>query len=149
MREAVARGGTYEPLFELATGGMATVLVARHAGAVGFERLVVIKRVHPHLCREAEFCAMFVDEARIASAIHHPNVVSVIDVAHQDGQLLLVLDYVQGLSLAELVKLASDAGVPIPPAVTSRILADTLSGLAAAHDATDLAGCPSTWSTAT
>jgi serine/threonine-protein kinase len=66
----------------------------------------------------------------------------VIDVAHRDAELLLVLDYVQGLSLAELVKAAAGARARIPPAVASRILADTLSGLAAAHDATDLTGRP-------
>jgi serine/threonine-protein kinase len=139
---AVARGGAYEPLFELATGGMATVMVARQVGAASFERLVVIKRVHPHLCREGEFVTMFVDEAQIASSIHHPNVVSVIDVAHRDAELLLVLDYVEGLSLAELAKAASEASVRIPPAVASRILSDVLSGVEAAHAATDLAGRP-------
>jgi serine/threonine-protein kinase len=139
---AVARGGAYEPLFELATGGMATVMVARQVGAASFERLVVIKRVHPHLCREGEFVTMFVDEAKIASSIHHANVVSVIDVAHRDAELLLVLDYVEGLSLAELVKAASEASVRIPPAVASRIVSDMLSGLEAAHAATDLAGRP-------
>ena len=77
------RLGNYQPLLELASGGMATVYVARQVGGAGFERLVVIKRVHPHLRKDRAFTDMFLDEARMCSTIRHPNVVPVIDVVAQ------------------------------------------------------------------
>ena len=97
------RLGPYETLAELASGGMGTVYLAHHAGAAGFERLVVIKRVHRHLLKSREFCNMFRDEARLASLIRHPNVVSVDDVQESAGELFLVQPYVESLTLAELI----------------------------------------------
>jgi serine/threonine-protein kinase len=139
-RIAAARLGVYETLHELASGGMATVSIARHAGAAGFERLVVIKRVHPHLLKDRAFSDMFRDEARVCSTIRHPNVVPVIDVVESDGELYLVLEYVESLSLAALLRAA--AGERLPPAVASRILSDALAGLHAAHEAVDMRGNP-------
>ena len=136
------RLGNYEPLMDLASGGMGTVHIARHVGAAGFERLVVIKRVHRHLLKDREFHDMFVDEARVASLIRHPNVVPVIDVVEDKGELFLVLDYVESMSMHALVKEAQLAGEPLPVPVIVRILADVLSGLHAAHEATDMQGNP-------
>ena len=101
------RLGPYETLAELASGGMGTVYLAHHAGAAGFERLVVIKRVHRHLLKSREFCDMFRDEARLASLIRHPNVVSVDDVQQAAGELFLVQPYVESLTLAELIDAAA------------------------------------------
>jgi len=67
----------YELIAELAAGGMATVYLARNSGVAGFQRLVAIKRLHPHLAREPEFIEMFLDEARLAARLHHPNVVPI------------------------------------------------------------------------
>ena len=89
------RLGSYELLLELAAGGMATVYLAKHGGAAGFERLVVIKRVHRHLLKMREFYDMFCDEARVASLIRHPNVVSVDDVVESDDELFLVQEWVE------------------------------------------------------
>src|ERR1700728_1570593 len=94
------RLGNYEPLLELATGGMAVVYVARQVGAGGFERLVVIKRVHPHLLADRDFHDMFRDEGRVAAMLHHPNVVAVTDVVELDGELFLVMEYVESTSLS-------------------------------------------------
>jgi serine/threonine protein kinase len=133
-----ARIGNYEPLIQLASGGMATLYIARHARAGGFERLVVIKRVHPHLLGNREFCDMFLDEARISSLIRHANVVPVIDVAEANGELFLVLEYVESLSLAQLLAAAKVQGQLLPPPVASRIMSDALAGLHAAHEALDM-----------
>lgn len=133
-----ARIGNYEPLIRLASGGMATLYVARHARAGGFERLVVIKRVHPHLLGNREFCDMFLDEARISSLIRHANVVPVIDVAEANGEIFLVLEYVESLSLAQLLAAAKVQGELLPPPVVSRIMSDALAGLHAAHEALDI-----------
>lgn len=134
------RLGNYELLVELASGGMATVHIARQIGAAGFERLVVVKRVHPHLLGNREFYDMFRDEARVASLIRHPNVVSVIDVVEEGGELFLVMEYVESVAFWTLTRMARENGVHVPPGVVSRVLCDTLSGLEAAHQATDLAG---------
>jgi eukaryotic-like serine/threonine-protein kinase len=142
MREPGSRLllGNYEPLLQLATGGMATVYVARQVGAAGFERLVVVKRVHPHLLTNREFYDMFRDEARVAAMLHHPNVVPVIDVVEAEGELFLVMEYVESAALSTLMKAASDLEQRLQPAVVVRILVDTLSGLHAAHDAIDMRG---------
>jgi len=134
------RLGNYEPLLQLASGGMATVYLARQAGAAGFQRLVVIKRVHRRLLKDREFYGMFVDEARVASLIRHPNVVPVIDVVEADGELFLVLDYVESAPLSGLLAAAANDGDLLPPAVVARIVADVLAGLHAAHEATDMQG---------
>lgn len=137
---APSRIGDYEPLVELATGGMATVFAARKVGAGGFERLVVLKRVHRHLLSSPEFRNMFRDEARVASMIHHPNVVPVIDVVEWESELLLVMEYVDSSSLATLVKASRSRRGSLAPEVSARILADTLNGLYAAHESVDMAG---------
>ncbi len=134
------RLGNYEALLQLATGGMATVYVARQIGAAGFERLVVVKRVHPHLLSIREFTDMFRDEARLAAMLHHPNVVPVTDVVESDGELFLVMEYVDSVALSTLLKTAADKREKLPPAVVVRILVDALSGLHAAHEAVDMRG---------
>ena len=135
-----ARIGSYEPLMRLASGGMATLYIARHAGAGGFERLVVIKRVHRHLLGNREFCDMFLDEARISSLIRHANVVPVIDIAEASSELFLVLEYVESVSLAQLLTAAKDVGEVLSPPVVARIMSDALAGLHAAHEAVDMRG---------
>ncbi len=134
------RLGNYEPLLELASGGMATVYVARQVGAAGFERLVVVKRVHRHHLGNREFYRMFLDEARVASLVRHPNVVSVIDTVEEGGELFLVMEYVESSALSSLLKTVAHQHDRLPPAVAARILADTLAGLHAAHEAVDMRG---------
>ena len=132
--------GRYRLLFELAAGGMGTVHLARHRGAGGFERLVVIKRIHPHLAAARELVDMFLDEARLASQIRHPNVVPVDDVVDAGGVLLLAQPYIESVSLGALLAAAAAAGERLAPALVSRILLDALAGLDGAHHAVDLRG---------
>lgn len=132
--------GNYELLLRLAVGGMATVYLARQIGAAGFERLVVIKRVHPHLLQNSQFHDMFREEARVASLLHHPNVVPVTNVVEYEGELLLVQEYVESTSVSHLMKALSLSGKRFPVPVAVRIVADTLLGLQAAHDAVDMRG---------
>jgi serine/threonine-protein kinase len=137
---APMRLGNYEPLLELASGGMATVFVARQVGAGGFERLVVVKRVHPHLLVNKDFYDMFKDEGRVAAMLHHPNVVPVIDVVESGGELFLVMEYVESTSLATLMATTSAMGQRLPPPIVARVMHDTLSGLHAAHETVDIRG---------
>jgi eukaryotic-like serine/threonine-protein kinase len=124
----------FELLAELASGGMATVFLARLLGVAGFQRLVAIKRLHPHLAREQEFIEMFLDEARLAAKIHHPNVVPIQEVGESRGYYL-VMDYVEGDTLARLLTKGTAEGKKlVGPDVVIRIVLDTLAGLQAAHD---------------
>jgi serine/threonine-protein kinase len=132
--------GNYHALHELACGGMAKVYVARQLGAAGLERLVVIKRVHRHLLADRQHREMFRDEARLSSMVSHPNVVSVLDTVEADGELFIVLEYVESLSLGALLQELRARGHRLEPRVAARIVADALAGLHAAHEAVDLRG---------
>src|SRR5262252_4957736 len=127
----------FELVAELASGGMATVYLARLSGVAGFQRLFAIKRLHPHLAREPEFIEMFLDEARLAARIHHPNVVPIQEVGESGTGYYLVMDYVEGDTFARLLARAAQAKQRVPYAVTVRVMLDTLAGLHAAHEMTD------------
>ena len=127
---------------QIAAGGMATVHLGRLLGAAGFSRTVAVKRLHAHLARNPEFVQRFIDEARIASRIRHANVVQTLDIVSDDGELLLVLDYVQGESFAKLRRLSLEKGVSVPPHVASAIVVGVLRGLHAAHEAKSANGTP-------
>ncbi len=126
----------------IASGGMATVHLGRLIGTAGFLRTVAIKRLHSQFANDPEFTSMFLDEARLASRIQHPNVVSTLDVVMRDHELLLVMEYVRGESLSRLVRRARDAGGRLPPRVVVAIVAGALQGLHAAHEASDEKGQP-------
>jgi serine/threonine-protein kinase len=121
---------------------MATVHFGRLLGVVGFSKTVAIKRLHPHLARDPEFVSMFLDEARLAARVRHPNVVSTLDVVALEGELFLVMEYIQGESLRQLGRSASEASTRIPPPIAATILVGVLHGLHAAHDAVNERGEP-------
>jgi serine/threonine protein kinase len=135
------RLGRYEVLAKLASGGMAVVYVARAHGVAGFERLVAIKVLHANLAHEEEFISMFLDEARLAARIRHPNVVPTIDISDsvQSGYYL-VMDYIEGDHLGQLLAGAHKAQERLPVPVVLRIVADALGGLGAAHELKDESG---------
>ncbi|MGE0322744.1 MAG: serine/threonine protein kinase [Polyangiaceae bacterium] len=128
------RVGRYLLFDSFASGGMAQVHIGRLIGPVGFSRAVAIKRLHPHLAREARFVSMFVDEARLAGRVRHPNVVSVTDVVSAPGELLLVMDYVPSESISRLVHRLRQRGKQVPVHVAVGILVGTLEGLHGAHE---------------
>ena len=132
----------YEVFDEIASGGMATVYYGRLLGPVGFSRVVAIKRLHPHLAKDPEFVAMFIDEARMAAKIRHPHVVPMLDVVATDEHLLLVMEYVQGETLARLIRKAQANGERIPPPIAASIVVGALYGLHAAHEAKGDTGDP-------
>ena len=135
------RLGRYEVLARLASGGMAGVYVARALGVAGFERLFAVKVLHPHLAHEQEFITMFLDEARLAARIRHPNVVPTIDISDtQDAGYYLVMEYIEGDHLGALLQQAYKLGTRLPPPIALRVIVDALEGLAAAHELTDESG---------
>lgn len=137
--------GRYLLFGQFGAGGMARVHLGRLVGPAGFSRLVAIKRMHPHLVKERAFVDAFLDEARIAARIHHPNVVATHDVAIDGDEVLLVMDYVHGRALSQLVAGPDgpdDAARRVPPGVAVAIAVDVLHGLHAAHSARDERGKP-------
>jgi eukaryotic-like serine/threonine-protein kinase len=131
--------GRYRVYAELAAGGMATVHLGCLIGPGGFSKLVAVKCLHKDLANEPDFVSMFLDEARLASSIHHPNVVSSLDLVAEDGELLVIMDYVHGETLSGLLRTAKQKALPPPVPVAIRIVCDALEGLHAAHTAS-LAG---------
>jgi serine/threonine-protein kinase len=129
----------YEVLEEIARGGMAIVHMARLVGPAGFCKNVAVKRLHAQYARDPEFVAMFLDEARLAARIHHPNVVQTLDVAMSEGELFVMMEYIDGASLAQLAR-GFEEGVAPPIAVA--IMASVCSGLHAAHEARGSKGEP-------
>jgi eukaryotic-like serine/threonine-protein kinase len=127
--------GRYALFDEIAAGGMATIHLGRLVGPVGFSRTVAIKTLHPQFAKDPEFVEMFLEEARLASRIQHPNVISTVDVATAEGEVFLVMEYVAGESLAKLVRSALKKGDPIPVEIAVTILAGMLHGLHATHEA--------------
>ncbi|MET0412246.1 MAG: serine/threonine-protein kinase [Polyangiaceae bacterium] len=127
--------GRYALFDEIAAGGMATIHLGRLVGPVGFARTVAIKSLHPQFARDPEFVESFLDEARLASRIHHPNVVSTVDVVTTEGEVFLVMEYVAGESLAKLVRSSLKRGLEIPPSIALSILTGMLHGLHATHEA--------------
>ena len=132
----------YELYGVIASGGMATVHLGRLVGPAGFGKTVAIKRLHPHLAKEPEFVAMLTDEARVTGRIGHPNIVPTLDVVAARGELFLVMEYVPGLTLAQLVKNAATEGERVPLPIACTIMASVLRGLDAAHEARDESSRP-------
>ena len=134
--------GRYALYAEIAAGGMATVHFGRLLGPVGFSRTVAIKRLHPQFAKDPEFVSMFLDEARLAARIRHPNVVPTLDVVATDGELFLVMDYVPGESIARLSRVLRERQETLPIRILSATIAGVLHGLHATHEAKDERGHP-------
>jgi serine/threonine protein kinase len=134
--------GRYVLYAPIARGGMATIHIARLVGDDGFSRIVAAKRLHPQFTEDPEFVAMFRDEAEIASKIHHPNVVPVLDIVLAGEEVVLVQEYVHGVPLDRLFRASRVAREPIPPRIAVAIMAGVLAGLHSAHETADEKGDP-------
>lgn len=127
--------GRYELLIPIAAGGMAQVWAARLRGARQFQKIVAVKTMLPKLSEDEQFEQMFLDEASLASRIRHPNVVEILDLGEQDGVLYLVMEWIEGVPLNQLMKTAkAHGGIPAP--VATRIALQACAGLHAAHELT-------------
>jgi eukaryotic-like serine/threonine-protein kinase len=113
---------------------MGIVYLARHAGEGGFQRLFAIKVLHTHLAEDSSFVNMLHDEARIAARLHHPNVVPIVDLGTQEGLSYVVMEYVEGCTLAALLRKHPDGR---PARLIVSVLIDALDGLHAAHTLSD------------
>ena len=136
----LGKAGGYELMLEIAAGGMATVYLGRAVDGRAGAPLVAIKRPHKHLASDKVYLSMLLDEARLASAIQHENVVRVRELGFEHGEPFIVMDYVEGASLSELRKELSAAGRAVDCKVAVRILIDALAGLHCAHELRDDTG---------
>ncbi|NUP07477.1 MAG: protein kinase [Polyangiaceae bacterium] len=132
-----SRLGRYEIVGLLATGGMAEVHLGRFMGPSGFERVVVVKRILPHLAREEAFVDMFLDEARIVAKINHPNVIQVSELGRDGDELFLVMEFVEGESLGGFMRRhwANDRAIGVE--LAAFLVAEMCAGLHAAHELRD------------
>jgi hypothetical protein len=134
--------GRWEVVRRLGSGGMADVYLAQAKGDGGFEKLVAIKVMHSHLARTQRAVDHFLDEARLAARIHHPNVVAILDLGKIGDEYVIVMEYVDGVDLERLLTSAREAERPVPLAVGLGILCRICDGLDAAHRATAPDGSP-------
>lgn len=134
MQELSPKFGKYELLAHLASGGMAEIYLARMAGIDGFSKLVVVKRLLSQLAGDKEFVEMFLDEARINARLSHSNVVQVLELGEADGQYFMAMEYVSGLSVAQVGRMAAQRLGEVPQGVACGIVAQACAGLHHAHE---------------
>lgn len=123
--------GKYQVVRRLAVGGMGEILLARQTG---FDRFVILKALLPDLAENEESVARFLDEARLAATLTHPNIVAVYEVGQWEGTYLIVMEYIHGAHLGQLAKAAEDHAVRFPFEVSARIVHDAALALHHAHE---------------
>ncbi len=136
------RFGKYQLIEKIATGGMAEVYKAKSYGVAGFEKLLVIKKILPHLSRNPEFVRMFINEAKIAVSLNHANVVQVYDLGVVDKDYYMAMEFIHGHDLMRVIKLGRKTRrfLPIPTGV--HIISEVARGLDYAHTLCDPGGRP-------
>jgi serine/threonine-protein kinase len=129
--------GRYELLARLATGGMGEIFLARLEGAAGFEKLYVVKRILPHLADDARFREMLIAEARIASRLSHANICQVYELGETDGQLYIVMEYLEGVTLLPLLRRASRRSISLDLGLVAGVVQQVCEALHYAHELKD------------
>jgi serine/threonine-protein kinase len=144
-RDSLRKGdwlGDYEIRSRMRSGGMATLFLAQRHGAAGVSRPVVIKVIHPHLAEDEQIVRMFIDEARISSHIRHSNVVYVEKFGEHDGIYYIVMEYVDGCSLLQVIRTCAAEGRKLSGAIAVHLAIEIAAGLHAAHETTGEDGAP-------
>ncbi|ATB43604.1 serine/threonine protein kinase [Cystobacter fuscus] len=134
--------GKYRLLEVIAKGGMGEVYKAQQEGPAGFSKTVVVKRVLPHLADAENFIDMFLEEARLAARLSHPNVVQIFELGEDRGEYFIAMEYIQGPSLHRVRKRLRELGHPFPVDIAAYVVAQALQGLHYAHELRDEAGKP-------
>ena len=134
--------GRYLLIHKLATGGMGEVLLARQSGPAGFDRFVAVKRLLPHLAEDGQFVQMFLDEARLAAMLTHPNICQLFEFGCNEGSYYLAMEYLSGEALSAILETAQTKGKPLAHGVSAYIVAHACEGLHYAHERTDDEGKP-------
>jgi len=132
----------YQLLHRIGTGGMAEVFVAEKKGPEGFAKKVAVKRILPHLIDDRGFREMFLEEARLAARLTHPNIVAIYELGETGGVFFIVMEYIAGVSLQWLIERRAADKAPLPAPLVAQIAIQVLDGLAYAHSLTDEQGRP-------
>ncbi|MFH1811904.1 MAG: serine/threonine-protein kinase [Pseudomonadota bacterium] len=125
----------YEIIRRLTVGGMGEIFLARQTGVAGFDRLVILKSLLPHLAAQAKFVRQFLDEARVAARLSHPNIVAIFEVGLWEGTYFIAMEYIHGATLSKVVQQAVANRTLIPIEITARIMHDAAVALDHAHRA--------------
>lgn len=139
---APERIGKYRLDRLLASGGMGEVFLAHHDGPAGFSKTLVVKRILQHLAADEQSVNMFLNEARLAALLSHPNVVQIFELGHEDDAYFLAMEYIHGKSLRHILKALAAQKCRLTPAVAAHLCAQALRGLHYAHGLTDTKGQP-------
>ncbi len=135
--------GKYELISKLAAGGMAEIYLARTKSIQGFEKYLVIKKILRNRASDPEFIRMFLDEARVAATLDHPNIVQIYDVGHVDDEYFIAMEYLRGKNLIEIVRGGAKLGYSKPPLEhVCSALSAVCAGLHYAHEKRDMQGRP-------
>lgn len=134
--------GCYRLLKLLATGGMGEVFLARQEGPAGFAKNVVVKRILRHLAQDQGFIDLFLNEAKLAGQLQHPNIAQVFGLEHEGNSWFIAMEYVHGRSLRDVLDEAGRRELKVPPRIALRIAIQALAGLHFAHELTDERGRP-------
>ena len=140
--ELPSQFGRYTLLERLATGGMAEVFRAKIVSSHGFEKVIVIKRILPHLAADPSFVSMFIDEAKLMSQLTHPKIVQVLDFGDVAGQHFIALEFIDGADALALLRAAAQKRVRVPVNLVVYVIAEILDALDYAHTALDMSGRP-------
>jgi len=132
----------YEVLHRIGSGGMAEIFLARQKGVQGFQKKVVLKRILPSLSEDPRFLDMFLQEAKLAARISHPNVVQIFDLGSDAGRYFIAMEYVRGWDLRNVLRACERRGIQMPLEYACRIAIDLCAGLHAAHTCVDDEGRP-------
>ncbi|MBT9558811.1 MAG: protein kinase [Myxococcales bacterium] len=127
------RFGKYLLEKQLAIGGMAEIFLARQQGPAGFEKTLVVKRILPHFANDEQFIQMFLDEARTAAKLNHPNIVQIYELGETEGSYYIAMEYIRGESLAKVIRRLRQHGMHMPLHLAAKIVASVCAGLDYAH----------------
>jgi serine/threonine protein kinase len=134
--------GSYQLIDRVAIGGMAEVFKAKRAGVAGFEKVVAVKRILPHLSENKEFLDMFVDEAKMVAGLAHPNIVQIFDLGRIEKSYYIAMEYVHGRDLRTIMRRARDKGLRMPLDLSLRVVEKVCAALEYAHRKKDERGQP-------
>ena len=136
------RFGKYTLLNRIAVGGMAEIFLARQAGVEGFEKIICLKRIRPHLSSQPAFVQMFLNEAKLAAQLNHPNIVQIYDLGRVGESYFIAMEYISGRDMSRIIAKAEKKSIPFPVVYALKIASSVLEGLYYAHNRTDAYGSP-------
>ncbi|HKB70892.1 MAG TPA: TonB family protein [Thermoanaerobaculia bacterium] len=134
------RFGQFQLMEKIATGGMAEVWKARMSGVDGFQKIVAIKKILPHMAASEDFITMFADEAKLAAQLNHPNIIHIYDLGKVENSYYIAMEYVEGRDLRSILKSGADHGLPLPPELALFVASKLAAALDYAHRRKDFNG---------